>query len=287
MASDDDGRPIPEAVEAYRKADRLDPFGFSGWIGREPHGAAKSDCGTVRDGVFAEQVVELFGDLAAAVERRAVAGGRVVREPARHRVRRRALRAAARVRPARRHRARHRRGPVAGATRSPVARPARSSSRRCGRRWSPTSPPTSPTAASTTTSTSSSIRRSGGSSTRSTASGMADDTIVVFTSDHGDLLGAHGGLQQKWCNAFDEATRVPLLVKGPGVAPVAGGRHRADQPRRPDPHADGPRRHRRRTGRGRGGRSTTPRPSRCPAATSAGSSPDRPPPSRSPRRSTS
>ena len=52
---------------------------------------------------------------------------------------------------------------------------------------------------------------------------MADDTIVVFTSDHGDLLGAHGGMQQKWCNAFDEATRVPMLVRGPGVAPVAGG----------------------------------------------------------------
>ena len=49
------------------------------------------------------------------------------------------------------------------------------------------------------------------------ASGMADDTIVVFTSDHGDLLGAHGGLVQKWCNAFDEATRVPLLVAGPGI----------------------------------------------------------------------
>jgi len=48
-------------------------------------------------------------------------------------------------------------------------------------------------------------------------SGMADDTIVVFTSDHGDLLGAHGGLIQKWCNAFDEATRVPLLIAGPGV----------------------------------------------------------------------
>ena len=55
------------------------------------------------------------------------------------------------------------------------------------------------------------------------ASGMADDTIVVFTSDHGDLLGAHGGLQQKWCNAFDEATRVPLIVTGPGVVSVPGG----------------------------------------------------------------
>jgi len=54
-------------------------------------------------------------------------------------------------------------------------------------------------------------------------SGMFDDTIVVFTSDHGDLIGAHGGLVQKWFNVFDEATRVPLLVSGPGVARVDGG----------------------------------------------------------------
>ena len=64
MASDDDGRVIPAAVEAYRKANRLDPFGFSGWIGREPHGAPKSNSGLVRDGVYAEQVTDLFGDLA-------------------------------------------------------------------------------------------------------------------------------------------------------------------------------------------------------------------------------
>src|SRR5271170_5047822 len=66
MASDEAGRPIPDAVAAYKGADRLDPYGFSGWIGREPHGAAKADSGVVRDGVFAEQVVELFGELAAA-----------------------------------------------------------------------------------------------------------------------------------------------------------------------------------------------------------------------------
>ena len=52
------------------------------------------------------------------------------------------------------------------------------------------------------------------------ASRFADDTIVVFTSDHGDLMGAHGGLQQKWHNAFDEAIRVPLLDRR--------ARHRAD-----------------------------------------------------------
>ncbi len=114
MASDDNGVPIPAAVEAYRKADRLDPFGFSGWIGREPHGAAKSDCGTVRDGVYAEQVVEMFADLASARRGRAVAGGGVLRQPARHRVRRRSVRVAARLRTHRRHGARDPRGAVAG-----------------------------------------------------------------------------------------------------------------------------------------------------------------------------
>jgi arylsulfatase A-like enzyme len=52
-------------------------------------------------------------------------------------------------------------------------------------------------------------------------SGMADETIVVLTSDHGDLVGAHGGLVQKWFNAFDEAVRVPLVVSGPDIP--AGG----------------------------------------------------------------
>ena len=59
------------------------------------------------------------------------------------------------------------------------------------------------------------------------ARGLADDTIVVFTSDHGDLLGAHGGLLQKWHNAFDEAIRVPLLVSGPGIDTDGGRRARS------------------------------------------------------------
>jgi choline-sulfatase len=42
------------------------------------------------------------------------------------------------------------------------------------------------------------------------------DTIVIFTSDHGDLLGAHGGLHQKWYMAYEEAVRVPLVVALPG-----------------------------------------------------------------------
>ncbi|MEM7565988.1 MAG: sulfatase-like hydrolase/transferase [Pseudomonadota bacterium] len=45
------------------------------------------------------------------------------------------------------------------------------------------------------------------------------DAIVVFCSDHGDCLGDHG-LSQKWA-PYEEVTRVPLIVSGPGIA---GGR---------------------------------------------------------------
>ena len=44
------------------------------------------------------------------------------------------------------------------------------------------------------------------------ASRFADNTIVIFTSDHGDLLGSHFNMHQKWYTAYDEAIRVPLIV---------------------------------------------------------------------------
>lgn len=49
---------------------------------------------------------------------------------------------------------------------------------------------------------------------------FAKDTIIIFTSDHGDLLGAHGGLHQKWYMAYEEAVRVPLVVSLPGKTPA-------------------------------------------------------------------
>ncbi|MCC6178227.1 MAG: sulfatase-like hydrolase/transferase [Chloroflexi bacterium] len=49
------------------------------------------------------------------------------------------------------------------------------------------------------------------------------DTIIVFTSDHGDLLGAHGGMHQKWYGAYEEAIHVPMIVAGPRVASPGRG----------------------------------------------------------------
>ena len=48
------------------------------------------------------------------------------------------------------------------------------------------------------------------------ASRFLDNTVIIFTSDHGDLLGAHGGLFQKWYMAYEEALRVPFVVVPPG-----------------------------------------------------------------------
>jgi arylsulfatase A-like enzyme len=56
------------------------------------------------------------------------------------------------------------------------------------------------------------------------ASGQADRTVVVFTSDHGEMAGSHG-LRQKGNLVYDENFHVPLVVVHPDVA--GGGRSHA------------------------------------------------------------
>jgi arylsulfatase A-like enzyme len=223
--NDADGVVDPEAVDAYRRADRLDGFGFSGWIGREPHGADKADTGVVRDGMFAEQVVDLFAELAASD------GSSGEREPW--------LAVASFVNP-------HDIGftgfgwnalgfplipgsipdvPEAPSQSDPFAgRP--DCQRQFAEVWPKLLYAQEPDLEYRRlyhflhTLVDAAIMRI---LDALEDAGLADDTIVVFTSDHGDLLGAHGGLVQKWHNAFDEAIHVPMLVSGPGIDPDAGG----------------------------------------------------------------
>jgi arylsulfatase A-like enzyme len=51
------------------------------------------------------------------------------------------------------------------------------------------------------------------------ATGQAHDTIVVFTSDHGDYAGEHR-MVAKSSTFYDCLTRVPLLVRFPGRVPA-------------------------------------------------------------------
>lgn len=46
---------------------------------------------------------------------------------------------------------------------------------------------------------------------------LSDNTIVVFLSDHGEMGGAHGGMIQKWHNAYEEIVRVPMVISSPLV----------------------------------------------------------------------
>ncbi|WP_421998872.1 sulfatase-like hydrolase/transferase [Reyranella sp.] len=51
--------------------------------------------------------------------------------------------------------------------------------------------------------------------------GLTENTIIVFTADHGELLGSHGGLVSKGTTAYRQQNHVPLLVVHPGIP---GGR---------------------------------------------------------------
>ena len=59
-----------------------------------------------------------------------------------------------------------------------------------------------------------------------------ENTIVIFTSDHGDMQGAHGGMHEKWHVAYEEALHVPFIVSSPLLP---GGARELDIPTN---HAD-------------------------------------------------
>ncbi|WP_052700027.1 sulfatase family protein [Martelella endophytica] len=52
------------------------------------------------------------------------------------------------------------------------------------------------------------------------AAGIADDTIVVFTADHGEMFGAHG--RRAKLIFYEEAASVPFFIRWPGRTPAGG-----------------------------------------------------------------
>ena len=47
--------------------------------------------------------------------------------------------------------------------------------------------------------------------------GLLEHALIVFTADHGEEFGEHGGIYHETCH--EEVVRVPLVFRGPGIAP--------------------------------------------------------------------
>jgi len=47
------------------------------------------------------------------------------------------------------------------------------------------------------------------------ASGQADNTVIIYTSDHGLAMGRHGLMGKQ--NQYDHSVRAPFIVKGPNI----------------------------------------------------------------------
>lgn len=46
--------------------------------------------------------------------------------------------------------------------------------------------------------------------------GLADNTLIVFTTDHGDMAGAHGCIGKSIFSFYDDLVHIPLMMRLPG-----------------------------------------------------------------------
>lgn len=47
--------------------------------------------------------------------------------------------------------------------------------------------------------------------------GLYDNSIIIFTSDHGEMMGSHGVRPKEKQFAWDESIKVPFLIRYPGI----------------------------------------------------------------------
>lgn len=208
-----DGTHIEKGISEYLEADLLDDYGFSQWVGPEPHGKGGQNMGTVRDRFTADETIELlqglehdgsdqpwmtvcsflnphdictFGILALAQGLRYSFRG------------------------------------IPRITKPPTLDEDLSTKPTCHQSfvnaWGKMLAPQPQIQAQ---------RRFYYQLQRAMDREMArvldslratkayENTIVIFTSDHGEMLGAHGGMHEKWHNAYEETTHVPFVVASP------------------------------------------------------------------------
>ena len=238
--NDDEGAVDGDAVQAYLDADPLDEFGFSGWIGPEPHGAALANSGLVRDPLFADRVVAWLEDryarrrageaaalrpfllVASFVNPHDIVFAPVWLGPAWLRRGRSEISLTAAEPP-----------PIPPSPTDDEDLSAKPAAQIAYRASYPTTYGLAPAVER--------VYRNHAAEYRSlyyrlhaevdgpldrvrraVTEGGSSEAVLVRTSDHGELLGAHGGLHQKWFNLYDEATRVPFVIARVGSKATAG-----------------------------------------------------------------
>ena len=228
------GKVLPEAVQQYLAADPLAPYGFSGWVGPEPHGASTADSGYRRDPLLADRVVAWLED---RYRRRAEGDAEAMRP---------FLLVASFVNPHdivlfpawQRRSPLPRRPGLPSIPEAPTQHEDLSSkpaAQIAYREAYPSAYGPAPAVGR--------MYRKGAQAyrdlyyrlhlevdapldrVRRAVLAGSSEAVLVRTSDHGDLLGAHGGLHQKWFNLYDEATRVPFFLARVGSAPTSAREH--------------------------------------------------------------
>jgi arylsulfatase A-like enzyme len=208
-----DGEVLDENVRAYLRSDRLDAHGFSEWVGPEPHGLPKENTGSMRDPLTAAQTVDLLERLDADADDAPWLVVSSFVNP--HDIVLFGL-------PWISFRLPFADDRVPAVARAPTQREDLATKPRCQRSyvdtwWKMLLP--QPMVAAQRRLYYHLHRLVDEEIARVVAKLEAtrfhETTIVIFLSDHGDMLGAHGGMHQKWHNAYEESVRVPFLFSNP------------------------------------------------------------------------
>ena len=230
LSIDDDGTPIEENIQRYLKADLLDDFGFSEWVGPEAHGLGKHNTGTVRDPFTADETIALLKRLDAENDDEpwlTVCSLLNPHDDSLFGVI--ALSQGLRYHPSQ----------VPHVDQAPTHNEDLSTKPSCQQSlvdtWGKMLAPQPwiethlkfyyqmhAAVGEQITRVLDALRESN----------AYENTIVVFSSDHGDMQGAHGGMHEKWHVAYEEALHVPFVVSSPLLP---GGARELDVPTN---HAD-------------------------------------------------
>lgn len=217
LSNTTDGTPITENTDLYRRANRLDKFGFDGWIGPEPHGSNQANCGWVRDPLYAKEALQLldrldnergddepwlivnsyvnphdivfFGLIWKMWGLPYPTDGQVPPIPP---------------------------PPTQNENLSTKPRAQQSYVDTYGQMFFP-QPQIDLYRQFYYFLQVEAENHVLAVYERLMQSRFKDDTIIVFTSDHGEMLGAHGGMHQKWYQAYEETIHVPLIITGKPV----------------------------------------------------------------------